>query len=106
MKKKIERLKEFVKNLNSDLTKIGDEFKDVEDVIRKHKLYVFEKDGERNEYGDYWFNTSDGEFSGRISYDEDDDRYYVANDIQIWSDNAQDWVWEFDLGCSRLERLY
>jgi hypothetical protein len=103
---KIERLKEFIENLESDLAKIGDEFKDVEDVIKKYRLYIFEKEGERNDYGDYWFNTPDGNFSGRISYDEDDDRYYIGHELQIYDTYSADWVWCYDRNtdvCKRIE---
>lgn len=103
---KIEELKEFIENLESDLAKIGDKFKDVEDVIEKYRLYIFEKEGERNDYGDYWFNTPDGDFSGRISYDEDDDRYYVGHELQIYDDYSADWVWCYDRNtdvCDRIE---
>jgi hypothetical protein len=100
MKRKIRQLREFVHKLSSDLNKIGDEFANIEEVIRKQQLYIFEKD----EVG-YWFNSPDGEFSGIIAYDESNDSYYVARNIQIYDDIAKDWGYDFDLGCSRLVKL-
>jgi hypothetical protein len=100
----IKNLKEFIDNVESDLTKIGDEFESVEEVIQKYRLYIFEKEGERNDYGDYWFNTFDGELSGRISYDEDDDRYYVGREVEIYDERINDWAWSYDRRTERCTR--
>lgn len=89
---KVREVKDFITALDKSLTQIGDKFEDVNDVIRAHRLYIWEQESDNV----YWFNTPDGEISGRIVYNEVLDCYEVSRKIQIYDEDTCDWGFEYD----------
>lgn len=87
----------FVDTINADDGKLS-----LEEVVEKHKLYVYEKEDD-GEYQDWYFNSEDGDFAGCLSREIASGGWYLNHEVDIHDND--DWTWRYDTDTKEIEKL-
>lgn len=91
------RAQAFVDSIKADDGKLS-----LEEVVEKHKLYVYEKEDD-GEYQDWYFNSEDGGFAGCLSREIASGGWYLDHEVDIHDND--DWTWRYDTDTKEIEKL-